>query len=55
MLTVPEKHKPNSRLIEINNLKMIDKIVNVKSQFNFRKDTVEYNIRQSNRMSVGAK
>lgn len=36
ILPVPERHKADNFLLDIANLKMVDKILNAKSQFNFR-------------------
>lgn len=36
VLPVPTRHKPDHFLLDIANLKMVDKILNAKSQFNFR-------------------
>ncbi len=41
ILAVPSKHKPNSYFLDKANLQLIDKIVNVKSQFNFKKLSLE--------------
>jgi hypothetical protein len=41
ILPVPPKHKPNTYFLDIANLKLIDKIVNVKSQFDFKRQTLE--------------
>lgn len=37
LLTVPERHKHNTYLLDIANQQLVEKIVNVKSQFNFKK------------------
>ena len=38
VLTVPEKHKADHYFRDMANLKLVDKILNAKSQFNFKKD-----------------
>jgi hypothetical protein len=40
-MPVPTKHKPNYYFRDLANLKLIDRIVNVKSQFNFREQAIE--------------
>lgn len=38
ILSIPEKHKQDNHFLDIANLKLIEKIVNAKSQFNFKKE-----------------
>jgi len=40
MLTVPPKHRPNTYFLDRENLKLIGKIANAKSQFDFKKQTL---------------
>lgn len=35
-MTIPDRHQPDSYFLDIANMKLVDKILNVKSQFNFR-------------------
>ncbi len=41
ILGVPSRHKPNPFFLNQANLKLIDKIVNVKSQFTFKRQSLE--------------
>lgn len=41
ILPVPPKHKANTYFRDLANLKLIDKIVNAKSQFDFKRQTLE--------------
>jgi len=38
ILTVPDKHKADNYFRDLANLKLVDKILNAKSQFNFKKE-----------------
>lgn len=41
ILSVPLKHKPNSYLQDIANMQLVNKILHVKSQFNFKQFRLE--------------
>lgn len=41
ILPVPPRHKPNNYFLDLANLKLINKIVNAKSQFDFKRQTLE--------------